>query len=194
MAGSDDSTVDPKAWIGCIHCYVGGRLHGRWFDVGSDPDDLHHEVMRYFAEGCETCGEYEPECPECRAFAAPFPCGGEELAVHDHEGLGDVGEAYDLPRLCAIAALVEEFEDRPVIEYLARVDGDLERAHEGLREDYAGRWDSLAEWAECWAEDAGLGLEQLWPYVDWERVARDWVLNGDVEAVDVGGAVHVFQR
>ncbi len=194
MADSDDSTADPKAWVCCLHCYVGGRFHGRWFDVGTDPDELHHEVMQFFATGCETCGEYEPECPECRAFAAPFPCGGEELAVHDHEGLGDVGEAYDLERLCAIARLLDEFKDRPVLAYLARVDGDVERAREGLREHYAGRWESLAEWAESWAEDAGLGLEQLWPYIDWSRVSRDWELNGDIETMDVGGAVHVFRR
>ena len=194
MADSDDSTTDPKIWVACLACYNAGRLHGRWFDVGTAPDDLHREVMAFFARGCETCGEYERECPECRAFAAPFPCGGEELAVHDHEGLGDVGEAYDLPRLCAIAALVEEFADRPVIEYLARVDGDIERAREGLREHYAGRWESLAEWAESWAEDVGLGTEQLWPYVDWGRYARDVELNGDVETLDVGGAVHVFRR
>ncbi len=194
MVDADDSTADPRIWVGCLHCMNGRRLHGRWFDVGTDPDELHQEVMRFFATGCQTCGEYEPECPECRAFAAPFPCGGEELAVHDHEGLGDVGEAYDLERLCGIARLLDEFEDRPVLAYLARVDGDVERAREGLREHYAGRWESLAEWAESWAEDAGLSLEQLWPYIHWEKVARDWELNGDVETLDVGGTVHVFRR
>ena len=91
MADSDDSSDVPRIYVACLHCYNSGRLHGRWFDVGTDPDELHHQVLGHFASGCETCGNYEPECPECSAFAAPFPCGGEELAVHDHEGLGDVG-------------------------------------------------------------------------------------------------------
>jgi len=90
MADSEHSTVVPRIYVACLACYNRGRLHGDWFDVGTDPDELHHEVMGYFATGCETCGEYEAECPECRAFAAPFPCGGEELAIHDHEGLGKV--------------------------------------------------------------------------------------------------------
>lgn len=194
MADADEDAVTPRVWVGCLHCSNSGRLHGRWFEVGTDPDALHDEVMGFFATVCETCDGYETECPECRAFARTFPCGGEELAVHDHEGLGDVGEAYDLPRLCAVAALAEEFDDRPALAYLARVDGDVERAREGLRENYAGRWESLAEWAESWAEDAGLGLEQLWPYVNWAAWGRDLELNGDVDTLEVGAAVHVFRR
>lgn len=192
MADSDDSTPVPRIWVACLACYNGGRLHGRWFDVGTDPDELHHEVLGYFATGCETCGEYEPECPECRAFAAPFPCGGEELAVHDHEGLGPVGEEYDLVRLCAVAELLVEFPDRPVLAYLAAVDEDVERARDGLRDRYAGRWKTAAEWAESWAEDAELTVEKLWPYLDWERYARDLELSGDFDTLEVGGAVHVF--
>lgn len=194
MADSDDSTDAPRVWVACLHCYNSGRLHGRWFEVGTDADELHHAVMGYFATGCETCGDYEPECPECRAFATPFPCGGEELAIHDHEGLGRVDEAYDLPHLCGIAELLEEFPDRPVLAFLALVDHDLEQAREGLRDHYSGSWSSAAEWAESWAEDAELGVAQLWPYVDWERYSRDLLLGGDVEIVEADGAVHVFWR
>lgn len=192
MADSDDSNDVPKIYVACLACYGAGRRHGRWFDVGTDADDLHHEVTGHFATGCETCGDYEPECPECRTFATPFPCGGEELAVHDHEGLGPVGEAYDLPHLCGIAELLEEFPDRPVLAYLAEVDGDLEQAREGLRDRYAGSWKSAAEWAESWAEDAEVGVAQLWPYVNWEAWARDLQLGGDVHTVEADGAVHVF--
>lgn len=192
MADPDDSSDDPRIYVACLHCYNSGRLHGEWFDVGTDPDQLHHEVLAYFTTGCTTCGDYEPECPECRAFAAPFPCGGEELAVHDHEGLGSVGEAYDLQHLCAIAELLEELPDRPVLAYLVEVDQDVDRAREGLRESYAGSWKSAAEWAESWAEDADLSVQQLWPYVDWERYARDLELGGDVRTVEANGAVHVF--
>jgi hypothetical protein len=82
-----------------------------------------------------------------------------------------VGEAYDLPHLCGIAELLEEFPDRPVLAYLAVVDGDLEQAREGLRYHYSGSWKSAAEWAESWAEDTELGVAQLWPYVNWEAYA-----------------------
>lgn len=194
MADSDDSSDVPRIYVACLHCYNSGRLHGRWFDVGTDPDELHHQVLGHFASGCETCGNYEPECPECGAFAAPFRAAGKKLAVHDHEGLGDVGEAYDLPHLCGIAELLEEFPDRPVLACLVYVDGDLEQAREDLRDHYSGSWNSAAEWAESWAEDAELGVEQLWPYVDWERYARDLQLGGDVHTVEADGAVHVFWR
>lgn len=194
MGDPDDIDDVPRIYVACLACYSAGRLHGRWFDVGTDPDGLHHEVLSYFATGCETCGSYEPECPECRAFATPFPCGGEELAVHDREGLGSAGEGYDLEHLCAVAALLEDFPERPVLAYLSEVDRDVEQAREGLRDSYAGSWNSAAEWAESWAEDADLGVEQLWPYVNWEAYARDLLLGGDVRTVEAQGSVHVFWR
>jgi len=192
VVDTEDRSDVPRIYVACLHCYNCGRLHGRWFDVGTDPDELHHEVLGFFATGCETCGDYEAECPECRAFASPFPCGGEELAVHDHEGLGPVGEAYDLPHLCEVADLLEEFSDRPVLAYLSHVDRDIDQAREGLSDSYAGSWRSAAEWAESWAEDSELGVQQLWPYVDWERYARDLELSGAVQTLEVDGVVHVF--
>lgn len=192
MADSDDSSDVPRIYVACLHCYNSGRLHGHWFEVGADADALHHEVLGRFAAGCETCDEYERECPECRASAVPFPCGGEELAVHDHEGVGPVGEAYDLAYICGIAELLLAFPERPVLAFLAEVDGDLDQTREGLRDSYAGSWSSASEWAESWAEDAELGVEQLWSYVDWERYARDLELGGSVRTVEAAGAVHVF--
>lgn len=187
-----NDACDPRVYVACLSCYVQGRLHGSWFAVGTDADDLSHEVLGFFAAGCETCSEYEPECPECRAFAAPFPCGGEELAVHDHEGLGRLDESYDPERLCAVVSLIEEFPERPALAYLDHVDGDLEQARLGLTDNYSGGWDSRAEWAESYAEDAGYGIGQLWAYVDWDAVARDMCLNGDVTTLRSGGALHVF--
>ncbi|HBP16815.1 MAG TPA: antirestriction protein ArdA [Planctomycetes bacterium] len=193
MADTDDSSDAPRIYVACLHCYNSGRLHGAWFEVRADPDELHREVLGYFAAGCND-RQFDQECDACLAQASRFPCGGEELAVHDHEGLGSVGECYDLPRFCEIAGLLEEFPDLPVVAYLADLDHDLERAREGLRDDYRGAWRSVAEWAESWAEDADLSAAQLWPYVDWERYARDLQLGGDVSTLEVDGVVHVFWR
>ena len=35
-------------------------------------------------------------------------------------------------------------------------------------------------------------MQQLWPYVDWERYARDLELSGAVQTLEVDGVVHVF--
>ena len=67
MGDPDDIDDVPRIYVACLACHSAGRLHGRWFEVGTDPDELHHEVLGHFATGCETCTSYESECPECRA-------------------------------------------------------------------------------------------------------------------------------
>jgi len=189
---SADRPSKPRVYVACLHCYNAGRLHGEWFDVGTDPGDLYSEVLSHFGAGCACCGTFNSECLACRASTSRLPCGGEELAVHDHEGLGQLGETFDLEHLCAVAMLLELFPDRPALAYLKHVDGHVERACEGLRERYAGSWDSTAEWAESWAEVWGAGITTLWPYVDWERYARDLELGGGITTIRDGAAVHVF--
>jgi len=184
--------IEPRVYVSCLHCYNAGRLHGEWFDVPDDPDDLLAEVLSFFGAVCVAHAAHDPECAACVEVASRLPCGGEELAVHDHEGLGAWGESFDPQGLCQVAALVRAFPERPALAYLEAVDSDIDAAREGLEERYSGAWDSLGEWAESHARDMGLDAEALWSYVDWERYGRDLELGGGVMTLREGGAVHVF--
>lgn len=70
--------ADMRVWIGCLGCYNGGSLEGKWFD----------------AEDCPTMMEEWDEAfhdTEARVFRLPgmhFAEGHEELWVMDHEGFG----------------------------------------------------------------------------------------------------------
>ena len=46
MADTDDSSDAPRIYVACLHCYNSGRLHGAWFEVRADPDELHREVLQ----------------------------------------------------------------------------------------------------------------------------------------------------
>jgi antirestriction protein len=69
----------------------------------------------------------------------------------------------------------------------------VDDAVKALDEDYAGEYDSLADWAEQFAEDTGPpDCGPYTGYIDWERYAKDAEMNGDIFTIESGGKVHVF--
>ena len=61
-------------------------------------------------------------------------------------------------------------------------------------EDYAGEYRSAADFAESLHEDTGTEIpESLRYYIDWQTVARDMALNGEIIVFQTGfDEVHVF--
>ena len=49
-----------------------------------------------------------------------------------------------------------------------------------------------ADWAEKFAEETAAPIETYRSYIDWERVAHDAELSGDILAIEVDGQVHIF--
>ena len=42
MRDPDDIDDIPRIYVACLACYSAGRLHGCWFEVGTDPNDPDH--------------------------------------------------------------------------------------------------------------------------------------------------------
>ncbi|MEM9374593.1 MAG: antirestriction protein ArdA [Pseudomonadota bacterium] len=61
-------------------------------------------------------------------------------------------------------------------------------------DEYAGEYRSAAEFAEQLHEDAGTEIpESLRYYIDWQALARDMALNGEIMVFQTGfDEVHVF--
>lgn len=71
--------------------------------------------------------------------------------------------------------------------------GDLAEAERIAEENYCGCYASLADYAEELTEQSGPVPEHLAPYIDYERMARDMELGGDVFTLEVSfREVHVF--
>jgi len=134
--------------------------------------------------------------------------GAESFAIHDTEGWHGlhVGE-YDAPDdVVAKARLVVEHGALgvAVAKHLG-ADHDPDLLHQvwaWMEEQYEGAFDSPQDWAGTWLEETGQLDEvpkALRPYVDFERLARDAELGGDVvmlvlEGESADGRVHVFRN
>ncbi len=77
----------PRVYVACLAAYNSGRLHGRWIDANQDADDIRDKVAEMLA-------------------ASPDYDGSDEWAIHDHEGLGAIGESESFDRVAAIGQAV----------------------------------------------------------------------------------------
>jgi len=175
-------TTTPRVYVASLSDYNAGRLHGAWIDADQSADEIAEAVAAMLAASSEP--------------------GAEEWAIHDHEGFGawSPGEWASFETVAAVgAAIAETGEPEVLTAWLSNMGpeqywpADLV---EGFAEAYAGTWTSLEDYAvdlyEGIYSEADMG--PLVHYIDWERVARDLELGGDVWTTDTSDGVAVFRN
>ncbi len=163
----------PRIYVACLAAYNNGRLHGRWIEA-TTPDDIWREVSAMLR-------------------SSPEP-DAEEWAIHDYEGFegAHLSEYASFETVCDLAEFIGEYG-----ELAARIYGhygnDLEQARAAF-EDYAGEYRSAADFAEELHTELGTAIpESLTYYIDWQALARDMALNGEIMVFQMGfDEVHVF--
>ncbi|MEL7519292.1 MAG: antirestriction protein ArdA [Pseudomonadota bacterium] len=162
-----------RIYVACLAAYNAGCLHGRWI-AATTPDEIWTEVRAMLAES-----------PEPDA---------DEHAIHDYEGFegASLSEYASFETVCELADFIEEHGELGAKLYRHFGD-DLEQARAGF-EDYAGEYQSAADFAEQLHEDAGTEIPDLLRYyIDWEALARDMALNGEILVFQtVFDQTHVF--
>jgi antirestriction protein len=171
----------PRIYAACLASYNAGRLHGAWIDANQDADDIRDQVAAMLA-------------------ASPEP-GAEEFAIHDHESLGEIGEYESLDRVSAIGQAVAAAGD-DAAALLAWLEYEPGRDPDDFADAYRGHHETLADYVqELWADQgfakmaddfAGGSWWNPINFVDWDRMARDLELSGDVETVRARGGIYVF--
>jgi antirestriction protein len=170
QAGDD---LAPRIYVACLAAYNSGLLHGAWIEV--EDEDAVWAAIRAMLK------------------ASPEPL-AEEFAIHDHEGFGgvEIGEFASIGRVVEIAAFLRA-RGRLGALVLAEVGGDLDAAAGALDEQYRGMFASLAECFQDLTEETTVIPETLRLYIDYEAMARDARLNGEVFTVETAhDEVHVF--
>ena len=172
--GQAAETLEPRIYVACLAAYNNGWLHGVWIDVGDDADAVWAQITAMLK-------------------ASPV-AGAEEHAIHDYEGFGgvEIAEYAGVDRVVEIAVFLLEHGvlGALVLEHLC---GDLEAARTALVEQYHGVFTSLADCFQEVIEESTAIPERLRYYIDWEAMARDARLNGEVFAVETAhDEVHVF--
>lgn len=163
----------PRIYVACLAAYNNGHLHGNWIDADQDAEAIQSDIAVILA-------------------ASPIPH-AEEWAIHDYEGFeGAAIEEYSgIEKVAKLAAFVTEHGELGG-KLLANFNGDIEDA-EAAFEDYAGEHKSLAEFAQDLIEQTTQIPENLVNYVDYDAIARDMELNGDVFTIELGfESVHIF--
>lgn len=163
----------PKIYIADLAAYNAGYLHGVWIDATEDLDTVQEQIHEMLAN-------------------SPVD-GAEEYALHDYEGFGAsrLSEYTGIPELLALAEFIEENPEMGT-ELLSHFDGNVDEANQAL-EHYAGSYDSLADFAQEITEETTEIPEHLQFYIDYEHMARDMEISGDIYTVaGDGGQVHVF--
>jgi antirestriction protein len=164
----------PHIYVACLASYNNGILHGRWIDAFQDADGIRAEVRMMLA-------------------ASPVP-DAEEWAIHDYEGFEGVrlSEWEGFDRVAELAAFLDEHGELGA-KVLEHVGGTLDEAREMLEDNYCGEYRSLADFAQEITEETTEIPPTLCHYIDYEAMARDMELGGDVFTVETGfEAVHVF--
>lgn len=114
----------------------------------------------------------------------------EEYAIHDHEGLGDLGKYAGLDEVARRVSIAELAEELPApLSVLMAFAGDY-MSGDWDADDLESEWnDRYSRTAESWAafaqdfteetHDMKAVPEWLQGHIDWDSVARDFQLSGD---------------
>jgi antirestriction protein len=166
--------LKPRVYLACLAAYNNGILHGAWVDATGGAWALYDAARSMLA-------------------ASPV-AGAEEWAIHDYEGFGGIriGEYAGFREVADLAAFIVE-HGAIGAALLDHFSGDLAEAREAKEARYLGEHTSLADYVQEVTEYGGTVPHNLRYYIDWQAMARDAELNGELFAISTAwGAVHVF--
>ena len=169
-----ETTTKPRIYVACLAAYNHGRLHGAWIEAAQEAWALWDDVQAMLA-------------------VSPI-AGAEEWAIHDCEGFGSVHlhESEGFERVAALAQFIAE-NGSLAAALLNYHEGDLDEAQEALSNRYLGSHASLADFVQDQTEETTTIPPMLRHYIDWQAMARDAQLSGDVFTITAQwDVVHVF--
>ena len=174
MGDANSITTKPSIYVACLAAYNSGYLHGAWIDAGQDEQAIRAEITAML---------------NCSPIA-----GAEEYAIHDYEGFESlrISEYEGVASVVRKAAFITEHGalGAAVAEHFG---GDMDEAEEALADRYHGQDASLADYVQELTEDTITIPESLRHYIDWEAMARDAEMGGDVFTIQTAhDEVHIF--
>ncbi len=164
---------ETRIYIADLAAYNSGYLHGVWIDATDDLDDIWKQISIMLK-------------------TSPVS-GAEEYAIHDYEGFGgySVSEHESIDSMHEIACFIEEYPSfgGELLNHCS----DLKEAQQMAEDAYCGCFQSLADYAQDLTEQTGNVPEHLEYYIDYDRMAQDMEMSGDILTIETGHQeVHIF--
>ena len=173
---SNVSDITLRIYVACLAAYNNGYLHGDWIDADQDADQIRDEIAAMLAR-------------------SPIEH-AEEYAIHDYEGFEGVtiSECASIDSVARMAAFISEHGALGA-GLLEQFSGDMDQAKSTLEDCYHGQFVSLADYMEELTTESVTIPEALRYYVDWQGMARDAEMGGDLFTIETAhGEVHVFSN
>lgn len=170
---------------------------GGWWNKDGEPSE---------ASAKDVCEVPDSNRPKLAPLMVPS---AEEWAIHDHEGLGDLGEYAGLAEVARRVSIIDLADERDIpaavlLDFAReRLPGewDISELESAIDDNYRGKFDDRGEtltWADM-AEDleeetGGLDEvpERFRNYIDFEAIGRDLRLGGDLSAYSHDGDMFFF--
>lgn len=164
---------DILIYVADLAAYNEGIIHGVWIDATQDMVTIETAV-------------------DCMLKRSPIKY-AEEYAIHDTQGFGQfcVHECQSLETVNQVALFIQEYPTFGAA--LLNHFGDICEANACAEESYQGCFDNLAAFTQQLTEDISNIPEHLVNYIDYERIARDYEMSGDIFTIETAyNEVHVF--
>ena len=174
MGNNLNTNLQPRIYVACLAAYNSGYLHGAWINAAQEPWSNYDDVKAMLT-------------------ASPI-VGAEEWAIHDYEGFGEVciHEYTSFDRVSELAMFIAERGEIGAA-LLDHCDGDADAAREAMADRYLGEHASLADYVQEVTEESTVIPQPLRTYIDYQAMARDAQLSGDLFTISTAhDVVHVF--
>ena len=173
MGRTTENHFQPRIYVACLAAYNSGYLHGKWIDADQEAEEIIADIQDMLAE-------------------SPIS-DAEEWAIHDYEDFGEfqIREYMTAETIADIAVFLKEHGElgSAVADHLG---ADLDDARTVLTDHYLGCYDRLSDYVAEITEGTVQIPPSLIHYIDYEAMARDAEINGDIFSLRVAGDLHVF--
>lgn len=173
MKNHHPQTERPRIYVACLAAYNNGILHGAWIEA-SEAWSMWEATRNMLAK-------------------SPIP-DAEEWAIHDYAGFASIriNEYDSFERVAELAAFIAEHGALGA-ELIDHFCGDLDEARSALEDRHLGQYQSLADYVQDITQETTEIPQSLRYYIDWQAMARDCELNGDLFTIQTAhDSVHVF--
>jgi len=154
----------PEIYVADLEVYN----NGEWIDAAQDVEDIEEEIKKMLKES-----------------------GSEEWEIHDSEGFGDIDvHGMSLDEVSRLAKGIEEYGEAFAAFYMDSE--DIDTAETEFQDAYEGEYDSEEDFAYEFMNSVYDIPTPLEPYIDYEAVAKDLMM--DYRSADApGGRVYIFR-
>ena len=165
------NNYEPKIYIACLASYNNGILYGKWIDANQDASDLEEEISEILA-------------------GSPM-ADAEEWAIHDYDDFDDLrlSEYESLETISQVAENIVEHGELFIEAY--KYTNSIDETIEMLNDRFIGYYDSVIDYAEE-ITDISTVPQHLQYYIDFESMARDLELSGDITTFRINNETAIF--